>query len=513
MVVCAGVFAFILWTAIALVAPGEWLRVDPPMEPVHSLGDCLPRIALMYLAISLIASNSAETTTRGTTSSYCQLLGRLPVSDKTIRRLESPCRAWPYLFAYTLLVFATLEWHHGRNDLISFAMVPLFALGHTCASLALSGIAKGFMPRRARLVSLLIALIGMPSLMFCVFIPSDTLRLLRIGDTLLRMLPTGWMLVAWHDGWLQREAVPYLWFLPVVALWLIERWRVDTLPISLEEITGASTHSSQRPSRHTARSPFGQTARDLAMVVNRELEMNSPGAGMTSWQNRWLHWPMKHRDQIIMQSLHLIGERPVRFRWVVLTLVITIPFGRLLTWLTQHAYYSPFPDVAIVLATLLFVAWYGPTKCDASDNSFTSRPLNLPIGFDEAMAAGLRTSLAFAKRFLPGQAIFALILVGFDHLSTWLAVEVALAPIVLWVLVLPTLMAIAFHVESFPLIVLSGVLVFLSTFAVFGLLFAPRVPTVLQAVAAIAVAAWVFAVILRWAYLGGHFERFSQRSK
>jgi hypothetical protein len=64
-----------------------------------------------------------------------------------------------------------------------------------------------------------------------------------------------------------------------------------------------------------------------------------------------------------------------------------------------------------------------------------------------------------------------------------------------------------------PLIVLSLVPAVLTAIAFYSyrLFFGPRVPTALEAAAAISVATWIVVVILRWAHLGGHFEQFSLR--
>jgi hypothetical protein len=207
---CALILA-IPWSAVVLVAPGNWLPADASFPPVRTLDECLVRIGLMYLGIAMVASLQEPRPNRPirATASQRQVLTLLPVSDAAIRRQASPWRAWPGLFAYGLLVFGSLEWYHGPRVALSAVSVPFFALCQAWLTLASAGIAK-ILWRQGQWSQVMVATAGLMAILASVLAPSDQSTWFWVNDSLLGYLPTGWLLAAWHGGWLQGRAMPWL---------------------------------------------------------------------------------------------------------------------------------------------------------------------------------------------------------------------------------------------------------------------------------------------------------------
>jgi hypothetical protein len=460
--ICVLILA-IPWSAVLLVAPGNWLpKTDAPFPPVWALDECLVRICLMYLGIAMSASlREPESSLRvRVTASHRQVLILLPVSDAAIRRHESPWRAWPGLFAYGLLVFASLEWYHGPRVALSAFSVPFFALSQAWLTLAAAGIGK-ILWRQGQWGQVMVAFTGCMTIFVSIFAPANLSTQLWIRDSLLVCLPTGWLLTAWHGGWLQGRAMPWLWFVLAAVVWRTERWLVHHRPINVASMMDGPMVRGRRIAADAPTAVFNNNARsDLHVAVAREIRMATRWCSTTGWQSRWRNWPMTARDRVVLASLDpTLAKQPASTVWVLMASAMSA-LWMLYVFLILHQHEESFPlglyslvPVVLMLSVVIF-------RRMGDLGMEPSLPFGLlPIGYDETLLAFFRLSIAFAKRFLPGVVILVLTLIACDHPSPLKGAAGCGLPFLLWVGLSPVVCSMVLHFRyAAPLGALVGLL-------------------------------------------------------
>ncbi len=494
VVVCLGltISVFIPWSVLQLVFKVK-SNLQPALDQASPLDHALSRMNCLYMAIMLSA------TLPFARANLRPLLLQLPISDAAIRRRESPLRSWPWLFAYSILVFGLFEWQHGPKTWTSATVVSLLALGQTMATLSFAGIVK--LLRRQECAPIMPAIICMMTGAL-LFLPPEEMADYLPGKAFLSVLPTAWAVVMWRDGWIEGRFGPWLYGVPIVAMWAIERWLVEQMPIPVEarkdswlRRTWQSVGSGIRPERTK------QPSESRNVLDEVRLALDSLSRDASSARSRWLTWPLTRRDEMIVDFYQFRGDRPVPTWFIVAAWCFVVSWGRLATFLSGHTLYIAAFDSIGVLFAMMTTAWVVRSSQRLETPSHLGA---FPIGYDESLHAAVRLAIAFAKRFLPGQILLIIVLIAFDRLAPHAALTVAMSPLLAWNAYVP-IMCVTILYDQRPAL-FSGVVILPLMLAAVGaaacLNSADKASSLVGLIASIG-GLWVIHRVSRWIYHRG----------